>query len=127
MKDTTMGIPPVKLPGGGHIHVGRILRTLLGAAIILALIVGWVEAHDKIELGIEIGICFALFEVCSMVLVVSSHPDETFDHPLPARKLRRVTTGTTAQLFATAAGRSLGLPGTPDIPEPAIGAWGATV
>ena len=62
-----------------------------------------------------------------MVIVVSSHPDETFDHPLPARKLRRVTTGTTAQLFATAAGRSLGLPGTPDIPEPAIGAWGATV
>jgi len=30
---------------------------------------------------VEIGICFALFEVCPMVLVVSSHPDETFDHP----------------------------------------------
>ena len=34
-------------------------------------------------------ICFALFEVCPTVLVVSSHPDETFDAPLPARKVVR--------------------------------------
>lgn len=41
--------------------------------------------------------------------------------PLPARDLRRVTIGTTAQL-CQGAGRSLALTGIPDIPEPAI--WG---
>ena len=57
-----MGFPPIKLPGGGHIYVGRILRTLLGTAIIIALIFGWAEAHDKIELGIWLGLAVVLID-----------------------------------------------------------------
>ncbi len=72
MKDTAMGIPPVKLPGGGHINVGRILRTLLGAAIIIALIVGWVDADDKIELGIWLGLAVLLIDPALVTVAIGA-------------------------------------------------------
>ncbi len=62
MKQTMMGIPPVKLPGGQQINVGRILRTLLGAGIIISLLAGWVVAHDGVELAIWVGLAIALID-----------------------------------------------------------------
>ena len=67
-----MGIPPVKLPGGDELHVGRILRTLLGAAIIVGLIAGWIEAHDKIELGIWLGLAVLLIDPGLVTVAVSA-------------------------------------------------------
>ncbi len=49
---TRYGIPCIKLPNGEHIQPGRIVRFLAGIAVIVALMAGWIEAHDKIELGI---------------------------------------------------------------------------
>ena len=72
MKQTMMGIPPVKLPGGNEINVGRIIRTLLGAAIIISLFAGWVETHDKLELGIWLGLAVLLIDPALLTVAVSA-------------------------------------------------------
>ena len=59
---TKYGIPCIKLPGGEHIQIGRIVRFLAGIAVILALITGWLEWHDKIELGMWIGLALLLID-----------------------------------------------------------------
>ena len=46
---TKYGMPIIKLPGGEHIQIGRIVRFLAGIAVILALITGWLEWHDKTD------------------------------------------------------------------------------
>ncbi len=72
MSQTMMGIPPVKLPGGQKINVGRIIRTLLGAAIIISLIAGWVETHDKLELGIWLGLAVLLIDPALLTVAVGA-------------------------------------------------------
>ncbi len=72
MKQTTMGIPPVKLPGGQQINVARILRTLLGAGIVVSLLAGWVEPDDKIELGIWLGLAILLIDAGLLTVAVDA-------------------------------------------------------
>ena len=59
---TKYGIPCIKLPSGEHIQIGRIVRFLAGIAVIVALLAGWIEAHDKIELGMWIGLALLLID-----------------------------------------------------------------
>lgn len=59
---TRYGIPCIKLPHGGYIQPGRILRFLVGIGVIVALLAGWIEAHDKIELGMWIGLALLLID-----------------------------------------------------------------
>ena len=64
----------------------------------------------------RIRICFPLSEVCPVVLVLSSRPDETSDAPVASGTPRRVTNGTTAQLIA-ACGTVTGFAGHPRNPR----------
>ena len=59
---TKYGIPCIKLPGGEHIQIGRIVRFLAGIAVIVGLLAGWIEAHDKIELAMWIGLGLLLID-----------------------------------------------------------------
>lgn len=59
---TKYGIPCIKLPSGEHIQLGRIVRFLAGIAVIVGLLAGWIEAHDKIELGMWIGLGLLLID-----------------------------------------------------------------
>ncbi len=59
---TKYGIPCIKLPGGQTIQLGRALRFVAGIAVILALLAGWIEAHDKVELGMWIGLALLLID-----------------------------------------------------------------
>ncbi|KKN37998.1 hypothetical protein LCGC14_0757630 [marine sediment metagenome] len=59
---TKYGIPCIKLPGGQRIQLGRAIRFVAGIAIILALLAGWIEAHDKVELGIWVGLSLILID-----------------------------------------------------------------
>ena len=59
---TRYGIPCIKLPGGQHIQLGRVIRFVAGIAIVLGLLAGWIEAHDKVELGIWVGLSLILID-----------------------------------------------------------------
>ena len=69
---TRYGIPCIKLPNGEHIQPGRIVRFLAGIAVIVALMAGWIEAHDKIELGMWIGLSLLLIDPALITTAVNA-------------------------------------------------------
>ncbi len=69
---TKYGIPCIKLPGGQHIQIGRAVRFVAGIAVILALMAGWIEAHDKIELGMWIGLSLLLIDPALITTAVNA-------------------------------------------------------
>ena len=69
---TKYGIPCIKLPDGQYIQLGRVVRFLAGIAVIVALMVGWIEAHDKIELGMWIGLALLLIDPALITTAVSA-------------------------------------------------------
>ena len=69
---TKYGIPCIKLPGGEHIQPGRIVRFLAGIAVIVGLLAGWIEAHDKIELCMWIGLGLLLIDPGLIATAVSA-------------------------------------------------------
>ena len=69
---TKYGIPCIKLPGGQHIQIGRAIRFVAGIAIVLGLLAGWIEAHDKIELGMWIGLALLLIDPALITTAVSA-------------------------------------------------------
>ena len=69
---TKYGIPCIKLPGGEHIQIGRVIRFLAGIAVIVGLLAGWIEAHDKIELGMWIGLVLLLIDPGLITTAVSA-------------------------------------------------------
>ena len=69
---TSMGLPPIKLPGGERIKPLRVIRFLAGIAVIVALLAGWIEAHDKIELGMWIGLALLLIDPALITTAVSA-------------------------------------------------------
>ncbi len=69
---TRYGIPCIKLPGRQHIQLGRAIRFVAGIAIILGLLAGWIEAHDKIELGMWIGLALLLIDPSLITTAVTA-------------------------------------------------------
>lgn len=69
---TKYGIPCIKLPSGEHIQLGRVVRFLAGIAVIVGLLAGWIEAHDKIELGMWIGLALLLIDPALITTAVSA-------------------------------------------------------
>ena len=69
---TRYGIPCIKLPNGEHVQPGRVVRFLAGIAVIVALMAGWIEAHDKIELGMWIGLALLLIDPALITTAVSA-------------------------------------------------------
>ncbi len=72
MKTTRYGIPCIKLLGGEYIQIGRLIRFLAGIAVIVALLAGWIEAHDKIELGMWIVLALLLIDPALITTAVSA-------------------------------------------------------
>ncbi len=69
---TRYGIPCIKLPNGEHIQPGRVVRFLAGVAVIAALLAGWIEWHDKIELGMWIVLALLLIDPALVTTAVST-------------------------------------------------------
>ena len=59
---TRYGIPCIKLPGGQHIQLGRLIRFAAGVAVIAGLLFRWIEAHGTVELGMWIGLALLLID-----------------------------------------------------------------
>ena len=71
-KQTNMGLPSIKLPGGIEIKPMRVVRGLAGIAVIAALVLGRIEAHDKIELGMWIGLALLLIDPALITTAVNA-------------------------------------------------------
>ena len=69
---TKYGVPCIKLPGGQYIQPGRVLRFLVGIAVIVALLAGWIDAHDKIELGMWIVLALLLIDPALITTAVTA-------------------------------------------------------
>ena len=69
---TSTGLPSIKLPGGAEIKPFRVIRFLAGIALVVGLLAGWIEAHDKIELGMWIGLALLLIDPALITTAVSA-------------------------------------------------------
>ena len=70
---TKYGMPIVKLPGGEHIQIGRLIRFLAGVAVIVGLLAGWIEAHGTVELGMWIGLALLLIDPTLFATTVKAY------------------------------------------------------
>ena len=71
-QQTNMGLPSIKLPGGEKLQLGRVVRFVAGIAIVVGMLAGWIEAHDKIELGMWIGLALLLIDPALITTAVSA-------------------------------------------------------
>ena len=69
---TSTGLPSIKLPGGGEIKPLRVIRFLAGIAIVIGMLAGWITPHDKIELGMYIGLALLLIDPGLITTAVSA-------------------------------------------------------
>lgn len=70
---TRYGIPCIKLPNGEHIQLGRLVRFLAGILVIVGLLAGWIDASDKIELGMWIVLALLLIDPGLITTAVNAY------------------------------------------------------